>query len=225
MIERCLGDAPAARVLVPARARAQPALLCPLVARRRGGTHHETARCSSLVAAAALAGPAAASAHPLGNFTVNHFAASRSPATGSTSATSSISPRSRRSRPATRRRRERYARRIARGLEVTVDGRPRARSSRSAHALAFPRGAGGLHTMRFEVILRGPRSTRPRAARARTTRTTPAASAGRRSSSARRTPSVSRRAARVPEEPAREPAGRDHITRDARRRRRRPRRR
>jgi Ni/Co efflux regulator RcnB len=27
-----------------------------------------------VVAAAALAGPAAASAHPLGNFTVNHFA-------------------------------------------------------------------------------------------------------------------------------------------------------
>jgi ABC-type nickel/cobalt efflux system permease component RcnA len=48
-----------------------------------------------------------------------------------------------------------YAERIARGLQVTLDGR-RVALVPTAHALAFPKGAGGLHTMRLEVLLRGP---------------------------------------------------------------------
>jgi nickel/cobalt transporter (NicO) family protein len=49
-----------------------------------------------------------------------------------------------------------YARRIARGVQLTVDGR-RARVVPVEWALAHPNGAGGLKTTRFEVILRGPR--------------------------------------------------------------------
>jgi nickel/cobalt exporter len=48
-----------------------------------------------------------------------------------------------------------YARRIAHGLHVTVGGRV-ATLVPVGHALAFPRGVGGLHTMRLELILRGP---------------------------------------------------------------------
>jgi ABC-type nickel/cobalt efflux system permease component RcnA len=50
---------------------------------------------------------------------------------------------------------EAYASRIARNAELSVDGRP-TRLTPIAHALAHPRGAGGLHTTRLEVILRGP---------------------------------------------------------------------
>ena len=59
------------------------------------------------------------------------------------------------------------------------------RSCPSAHALAFPMGVGGLHTMRLEVIMRGPARRRRVEASPSTTRTTPTGSAGRRSSSAR----------------------------------------
>ena len=113
-------------------------------------------RAALLVAAlAALAAPAAASAHPLGNFTVNRF--SRIEVAGPrvyvryvldlaeipTFQAGRIDPRA-------------YARRIARRAELTVDGR-RARLVPVETALAHPPGAGGLPTTRFEVILRGPR--------------------------------------------------------------------
>ena len=113
-------------------------------------------RAALLVAAlAALAAPAAASAHPLGNFTVNRF--SRIEVAGPrvyvryvldlaeipTFQAGRIDPRA-------------YARRIARRAELTVDGR-RARLVPIETALAHPPGAGGLPTTRFEVILRGPR--------------------------------------------------------------------
>src|SRR5205823_12466516 len=48
-----------------------------------------------------------------------------------------------------------YARRLARGLHVRLGRRP-ARLVPVEHALAFPLGVGGLHTMRLELILRGP---------------------------------------------------------------------
>jgi ABC-type nickel/cobalt efflux system permease component RcnA len=51
-----------------------------------------------------------------------------------------------------------YAHGIARGIVLTVDGRPSKLSPR-ATALAHPLGAGGLHTTRLEVLLRGPRLT------------------------------------------------------------------
>jgi ABC-type nickel/cobalt efflux system permease component RcnA len=107
--------------------------------------------------AAALAAPAAVSAHPLGNFTVNRFA--RVEVAGhrlyvryvlDLAEIPTYQARQRGVDPGI------YARRIARALHVSLDGRPVALHP-VAHALAFPRGVAGLHTMRFEVILRGPR--------------------------------------------------------------------
>ncbi len=105
--------------------------------------------------AAALAIPAAASAHPLGNFTVNRF--SRVEVSGHriyvryvldlaeipTFQAGKIDARL-------------YARRIARGAVLGTDGRP-ARLTAGAVALAHPPGAGGLRTTRLEIVLRGPR--------------------------------------------------------------------
>ena len=107
-----------------------------------------------LVVAAALLAPAAAAAHPLGNFTINRF--SRVEVSGHrvyvryvldmaeipTFQAGHIDARA-------------YARRIARNAELVVDGK-------AAHlvplgtALAHPPGAAGLRTTRLEVILAGP---------------------------------------------------------------------
>jgi nickel/cobalt transporter (NicO) family protein len=110
-----------------------------------------------VVVLAALAAPVSVSAHPLGNFTINRF--SRLEPSGDrlyvlyvldlaeipTFQAGTIDPHA-------------YARRIARGLILTVDGRPSKLVPR-ASALAHPLGAGGLHTTRLEVLLRGPRLT------------------------------------------------------------------
>jgi len=110
-----------------------------------------------VVAAAALSVPAAASAHPLGNFTVNHFA--RVQVAGDRlfvryvldlAEIPTYEARQQGANAST------YARRLARGLDVRLGGRE-VTLVPVAHALAFPRGVGGLHTMRLEVILRGPR--------------------------------------------------------------------
>ena len=107
---------------------------------------------------AALAVTATASAHPLGNFTINTF--SRVQASGDrvyvryvldlaeipTFQAGRIDARA-------------YAGRIAAGLRLRVDGQP-AQLVPLQHALAHPEGAGGLHTTRLEVILRGPRIVR-----------------------------------------------------------------
>jgi nickel/cobalt transporter (NicO) family protein len=107
-----------------------------------------------LAALAVLAAPAAAAAHPLGNFTVNRF--SRVEVSGPrlyvryvldlaeilTFQAGRIDSRA-------------YARRIARDAQLTVDGRPAALSPVRA-GLAHPRGAGGLPTTRLEVVLAGP---------------------------------------------------------------------
>jgi ABC-type nickel/cobalt efflux system permease component RcnA len=104
---------------------------------------------------AALAGPTAASAHPLGNFTINRF--SRLEVAGDrlyvlyvldlaeipTFQAGTIDPHA-------------YAQRIERGVIVRVDGRRVALTTRGT-ALAHPVGAGGLHTTRLEVLFRGPR--------------------------------------------------------------------
>ena len=109
------------------------------------------------LALGALALPAAASAHPLGNFTVNRF--SRIEVAGPrvyvryvldlaeipTFQSGKIDERL-------------YARRIARGAHLTVNGR-RVRLIPVETALAHPAGAGGLKTTRFEVVLRGPALT------------------------------------------------------------------
>ena len=109
------------------------------------------------IAAAVLAGlalPALASAHPLGNFTVNRF--SRIEVSGPriyvlyvldmaeipTYQAGRIDARG-------------YARRIAANARLEVDGR-RTSLVPLRTALAHPRGAAGLRTTRLEVILAGP---------------------------------------------------------------------
>jgi nickel/cobalt transporter (NicO) family protein len=112
-----------------------------------------------VVAVVGLAVPAAALAHPLGNFTINRF--SRIEVSGQrlyvlyvldmaeipTFQAGTIDAHA-------------YARRIARGAKLTVDGRP-ARLEPGAVVLAHPQGAGGLKTTRLEVVLRGPRLVAP----------------------------------------------------------------
>jgi ABC-type nickel/cobalt efflux system permease component RcnA len=106
------------------------------------------------VAAASLAFPALAAAHPLGNFTVNRF--SRIEVSGPrlyiryvldlaeipTFQAGRIDAGA-------------YAERIAQSTQLRVDGRP-ATLVPVRTALAHPLGAGGLHTTRLEVILAGP---------------------------------------------------------------------
>ena len=106
------------------------------------------------VGVAALALPALAAAHPLGNFTINRFSRVEAPgqrvyvryvldmAEIPTFQAGHIDV------PA-------YARRIARNAHLVVDGRP-ASLVPVRTALAHPLGAGGLHTTRLEVVLAGP---------------------------------------------------------------------
>ncbi len=109
-----------------------------------------------LATVAALLAPATASAHPLGNFTINHFA--RVEVAGhrlyiryvlDLAEIPTYQARQQGLDPAA------YAQSVARGLHVTLDGRPVVLRP-VARALAFPRGVAGLQTMRLELILRGP---------------------------------------------------------------------
>ncbi|HEX7311273.1 MAG TPA: sulfite exporter TauE/SafE family protein [Gaiellaceae bacterium] len=104
---------------------------------------------------AALLAPAAASAHPLGNFTINRF--SRIEVAGDRLYVVYVLDLAEiPTFQAGRVDAQAYARRIARGTELTVDGH-RAELVAGATALAHPVGAGGLLTTRLEVLLRGPR--------------------------------------------------------------------
>ena len=108
---------------------------------------------------AALAWPAAAAAHPLGNFTINRFSRIEAAhhrvyvryvldlAEIPTFQAGRIDARA-------------YADRIATGARLELDGR-RVRLLPVATALAHPKGAGGLRTTRLEVLLRGPLLERP----------------------------------------------------------------
>jgi ABC-type nickel/cobalt efflux system permease component RcnA len=105
--------------------------------------------------AAALIAPAVATAHPLGNFTINRF--SRVEVSGHriyvryvldlaeipTFQAGHIDARA-------------YARRIAANAHLSLAGEP-ARLVPLGQALAHPLGAGRLHTTRLEVVLAGPR--------------------------------------------------------------------
>jgi ABC-type nickel/cobalt efflux system permease component RcnA len=107
------------------------------------------------VAALALLVPAVAGAHPLGNFTINRF--SRIETAGDrvyvlyvldlaeipTFQAGHIDTHA-------------YAVRMARDARLMVNGR-RVTLRPVETALAHPLGAGGLHTTRLEVMLRGPR--------------------------------------------------------------------
>jgi nickel/cobalt transporter (NicO) family protein len=105
---------------------------------------------------AALAVPAAASAHPLGNFTVNRFAGVE--VSGDRVYVKYVLDMA--EIPAFQERQkitdERayesgLARRIGQGLELRVDGRTVVLRPLD-HALAFPPGAAGLRTLRFEAV-------------------------------------------------------------------------
>jgi nickel/cobalt exporter len=107
------------------------------------------------VGVAALALPALAAAHPLGNFTINRFSRVEAPgprvyvryvldmAEIPTFQAGRVDVHA-------------YAGRIARNAHLVVDGRP-ASLVPVRTALAHPLGAGGLHTTRLEVVLAGPR--------------------------------------------------------------------
>jgi nickel/cobalt exporter len=106
------------------------------------------------LAAATLVWPALASAHPLGNFTVNRFSRIEAPgprlyvryvldmAEIPTYQAGHIDQRA-------------YARRIAANAHLMVDGKPVALVPLRS-TLAHPRGAAGLRTTRLEVVLAGP---------------------------------------------------------------------
>src|SRR5262249_49057671 len=152
--------------VVPPGARAEPALLSALVAARTEAVGVKRIAVLVVVLAALIA-PSVAVAHPLGNFTVNRF--SRVEVSGPriyvvyvldlaeipTFQAGKIDPGA-------------YARRIAHGAELTVNGR-RALLVPGATALAHPPGAGGLRTTRLEVVLRGPLLAGPADARYRDT--------------------------------------------------------
>jgi len=107
-----------------------------------------------VVVAAALLAPAAASAHPLGNFTINRF--SRVEVSGQRLYVRYVLDMAEiPTFQAGRIDAHAYARRIARNAELEVDGKP-APLAPIGTALAHPRGAAGLHTTRLEVILAGP---------------------------------------------------------------------
>ncbi|MFL6068082.1 MAG: nickel/cobalt transporter [Gaiellaceae bacterium] len=107
-----------------------------------------------LAALAALVVPVAASAHPLGNFTINRF--SRVEVSGHRLYVVYVLDLAEiPTFQAGRIDAQAYARRIARGAELTLDGR-RVALAPVQTALAHPAGAAGLRTTRLEVLLRGP---------------------------------------------------------------------
>jgi len=108
----------------------------------------------ALVALAALVAPAAAAAHPLGNFTVNRF--SRVEVSGPRVYVRYVLDLAEiPTFQAGRIDAHAYAERIATDARLRVNG-SRVSLVPVRTALAHPRGAGGLHTTRLETILRGP---------------------------------------------------------------------
>ena len=110
-----------------------------------------------------LAAPAAASAHPLGNFTVNRFSGIE--LSGDRVYVKYVLDMA--EIPAFQERQkitdeslyERdLATRIRRGLDLRFDGR-KASLTALDHALAFPPGAAGLRTLRFEAVYSAPASS------------------------------------------------------------------
>ena len=100
---------------------------------------------------AALAVPAAAQAHPLGNFTVNRYSAIE--ASGDRVYVKYVLDLAEipTYQEGDRVRRQGFAKEIARGLDLEVDGRPAALSVLASRVRSRP-GAGGLATLRFEAV-------------------------------------------------------------------------
>ena len=116
---------------------------------------------AALIALAALLGPAAAMAHPLGNFTTNRY--SRVQPSGDRvyvlyvldmAEIPTFRDRKLSADPAVYA--SSTAKRIARGTELTVAGK-RLPLEAVAQRVAFPPGSGGLTTTRMQIVLRSPR--------------------------------------------------------------------
>jgi nickel/cobalt transporter (NicO) family protein len=111
-----------------------------------------------LVALAALALPVAAGAHPLGNFTINRY--SELDVAGNRLFVLYVLDLAEiptfQARQAGGIDAAAYARRVAAGAALMVDGR-RVQLVPEKQQLAFPPGQGGLETTRLEVLLAGPR--------------------------------------------------------------------
>jgi len=109
------------------------------------------------VAAAALAAPVAASAHPLGNFTINRY--SELDVSGNRLYVVYVLDMAEiptfQAREAGGVHAAAYVRRIVANVHLTVDGRA-ARLRPVRDELAFPPGQGGLNTTRLEILLAGP---------------------------------------------------------------------
>jgi ABC-type nickel/cobalt efflux system permease component RcnA len=106
------------------------------------------------LAVGALATPALASAHPLGNFTINRF--SRVEVSGPRLYVRYVLDMAEiPTFQAGRIDAHAYARSIARNAHLSIDRMPAALKPARIE-LAHPLGAGGLHTTRLEVILAGP---------------------------------------------------------------------
>jgi nickel/cobalt transporter (NicO) family protein len=110
-----------------------------------------------LVAALALLALAApAGAHPLGNFSVNHLAVVRASSdrvdVRYVLDQAEIPTFQERGLPPVRVLARKRAE-VARGVTLTVGGRPVALALRPGGRITFPRGAGGLRTTRVEVLL------------------------------------------------------------------------
>ena len=109
---------------------------------------------------AALAAPAAAQAHPLGNFTVNHFSAVE--LSGDRAYVKYVLDmaeiptfQERQHMTDERSYEAGLATRIGRELRLRLDGRTVPLTTLD-HALAFPPGAAGLRTLRFEAVYASP---------------------------------------------------------------------
>ena len=153
MIERCLGHDAAARTWFARALDLNPhfSLLWAPTARRGAGMKRLVL---VIGLAAALLAPVAATAHPLGNFTINQF--SRIEVSGPRVYVVYVLDMAEiPTFQAGRIDADAYARRIAANAHLTVDGQDAALVP-VAHALAHPRGAGGLRTTRLELVLRGP---------------------------------------------------------------------
>jgi nickel/cobalt transporter (NicO) family protein len=106
---------------------------------------------------AALAVPALAQAHPLGNFTVNRYSAIE--ASGDRVYVKYVLDLAEipTYQEGDRARRPGFAKQIARGLELELDGRRAVLETVAARTRSRP-GAGGLHTLRFEAVFEADRS-------------------------------------------------------------------
>jgi len=116
---------------------------------------------AALIALAALLAPAAAMAHPLGNFTTNRY--SRVQPSGDRVYVLYVLdmaeiPTFRERKPAANplAYASSTADRVARGIELTVAGK-RLPLEAVAQRVAFPLGSGGLSTTRMQIVLRSPR--------------------------------------------------------------------